>query len=80
MQSLPGHEKGDGNYVLARHPDYIIAGPAEGAPVTDPWFLSDVEMAENPLINDYDLRKTRLPTGDGSDQSFEFTYYQRRTP
>ena len=35
-QLIPGHGKGDGQYVLSRKPDYIIIGPAEGD--IKPWF------------------------------------------
>jgi hypothetical protein len=46
----PGHEKGDGPYVLSRRPDVIILGPAEGSTGVPPdaWFLTDVELAEDP--------------------------------
>ncbi len=47
-QRWPGHAKGDGAYVLARQPDYVILGIAEGLPRTRPWFLSDLELAESP--------------------------------
>ena len=43
-QKVPGHLKGDGGYVLSRHPDYIIMGPAEGTISSKPWFLSDFEL------------------------------------
>jgi hypothetical protein len=47
-QAVPGHGKGDGAYVLARAPDRIILGPAEGTDAATPWFLSDAEMARTP--------------------------------
>ena len=46
-KGVPGHEKGDGLYVLSRQPDYIILGPANGTHASTPWFLSDVEIAES---------------------------------
>ncbi|MBW2267571.1 MAG: hypothetical protein JRH16_03260 [Deltaproteobacteria bacterium] len=46
-QSVPGHRKGDGAYVLARAPDVVILGPAEGYLGEPPrlWFLTDFELA-----------------------------------
>jgi hypothetical protein len=62
FQTIPGHAKGDGNYVLEGAPDYIILGPAQGisaevirnstlaqlrySPAAI--FLSDLELVENP--------------------------------
>ncbi len=79
-QRIPGHLKGDGNYVLSRCPDYIIVGPSQGALVWEPWFLSDLEMARNPnFTRDYLLKQILLDysgrpvTGKG----LLFTYYER---
>jgi hypothetical protein len=47
-QTLPGHGKGDGAYVLSREPDVIILGPANGKRSGDPSFLSDWELARSP--------------------------------
>jgi hypothetical protein len=47
-QRMPGHSKGDGDYVLSREPDWIILGPAQGAPANQPWFLSDLEIVRDP--------------------------------
>jgi hypothetical protein len=49
---MPGHAKGDGAYVLARRPDFVIVGPAEGIdarPADDEgaFFLTDLELMEN---------------------------------
>ena len=44
-QRMPGHLKGDGAYVLSRSPDFIIIGPASGAPASKPMFLSDLELS-----------------------------------
>ncbi len=47
-QTIPGHFKGDGSYVLSREPNYIIVGPARGTFIEKPWFLSDFEMSQDP--------------------------------
>lgn len=47
-QDVPGHEKGDGKYILSRKPDYIIAGGAAGYAVTMGWFLSEYELSRDP--------------------------------
>lgn len=51
-QQLPGHAKGDGDYILSRNPDLIILGPALGTKASDPWFLSDVELAASPTFKE----------------------------
>ena len=51
-QELPGHGKGDGDYVLSRNPDLIILGPALGVSMADPWFLTDVELAVSPTFKE----------------------------
>jgi hypothetical protein len=73
---LVGHLKGDGASVLARHPDYIILGGAEGttpeqrAPV---YFIGDYEVGISPYFKaNYVMCRVRL-TGN-----VIFTYYQRR--
>lgn len=45
-QRTPGHQKGDGAYVLAQRPSVIILGPTTGFLGHDPyrWFLSDLEL------------------------------------
>ncbi|HVL01331.1 MAG TPA: hypothetical protein VM553_16050 [Dongiaceae bacterium] len=76
MQWAPGHLKGDGAYVLNRRPDYIIAGPAEGSLISDPWFLSDVEMANSPEFKQhYRLEQAELPQLPTKVKLF--TYYRR---
>jgi hypothetical protein len=84
-QKQPGHEKGDGAYVLSLKPDYIIIGPAQGS--TEPWFLGDKDILEDlDFPKDYELRTATIlvldshakdyePTEDGS---LTFTYYQKR--
>jgi hypothetical protein len=88
-QETPGHGKGDGDYVLAREPDYIIVGPAFGTDVGYPWFLSDLEIVENPdfhrgyveQVEVFDLRHVEHLAQcypwvvDGFDR---FTWYERR--
>lgn len=88
-QLLPGHAKGDGAYVLAERPDYIILGPANGATASQPWFLSDLEIAESPAFRrDYERRQARLDVRGAPGwerypnlRSGEilFTWYQRRS-
>jgi hypothetical protein len=60
-QSLPGHAKGDGAYVLSRRPDFIILGPAAGTSARHPWFLSDLEIARDPsFTRDYRPRQVQI--------------------
>jgi arabinofuranosyltransferase len=60
-QWAPGHGKGDGEYVLSRKPDYIILGAALGAHAQNPWFLSDVELRDNPEFHQtYQMRIVRI--------------------
>jgi hypothetical protein len=85
MQLLPGHAKGDGQYVLDRRPDFVIAGPAYGTSVHTPWFLSDVELSRSAEFSRcYAMRNHKISAGTtpawhGSPQirQFSFTYYQR---
>lgn len=85
-QALPGHAKGDGDYVLSRAPNYIILGPAEGRDVGEPWFLSDLEIAEDPRFADcYIKHRTEIPYDTQllhdnvtRPNPLIFTYYQRR--
>ncbi|MDH3700895.1 MAG: hypothetical protein OEU46_06245 [Alphaproteobacteria bacterium] len=61
-QHWPGHNKGDGAYVLSRRPDYIILAAADGRDVSDPWFLSDIELVENPkFLQCYAQNKVFIP-------------------
>ena len=87
-QSLPGHLKGDGAYVLAQRPDYIILGPAHGVSAAQPWFLSDHEIAGTPSFHrDYRVRQDRLDVkhypgwrhySATRAGELRFTYYERR--
>jgi arabinofuranosyltransferase len=75
-QSVPGHRKGDGEYVLDRQPDYIIVGPAEGTLIEHPWFLSDLEMSEDLRFKkQYILRVAKVLDSQG--KAFDFVYYER---
>ena len=79
-QRVPGHLKGDGAYVLDRRPDYIIVGRAEGTAISEPWFLSDLEMGRDPrFARDYVPREVRLgPRGEVvAGGGIRFLYYQR---
>jgi len=53
-QGHAGHEKGDGDYVLSRAPDYVIFASSLGD--QHPKFLGDRELFENPEFhNAYDI-------------------------
>lgn len=67
----PGHERGDGAYVLSRCPEILILGGAEGSET--PWpFAGDQEIARAPAFaRDYVLERQAL-------EGFEFVYYRRR--
>ncbi|MBB5721251.1 hypothetical protein FHS72_000858 [Loktanella ponticola] len=85
-QSMPGHGKGDGAYVLSLAPDYLILGGSEGINVADAdkWFLTGLELrdlegfsacyavATATLPIPADLAKFRPTAGHVT-----FTYYQR---
>lgn len=79
-QLVPGHLKGDGHYVLDRRPDFVIVGPAEGTLVSEPWFLSDLELSRDPRFADeYEIARVALDQdGRVVDQDgLVFTYYRR---
>jgi len=76
--NLPGHRKGDGLYVLARKPDYIIIGGAEG--YMGAWFISDKEIIENKDFKiNYRPYKVWIPTRDEISRGIWFHYYKRET-
>ena len=87
-QSMPGHAKGDGASILARRPDYVILGPANGTRTDDPWFLSDLELAESDeFARCYEVREVDLarredwPPGPAPFvPPLRFTYYERICP
>jgi arabinofuranosyltransferase len=84
-QRVPGHARGDGAYVLSRQPAYIIAGPAQGGVVDQPWFLSDVELAESAEFRRcYEAERAEIPYAEDvarpapeRPQPVVFTYYRR---
>ncbi len=88
MQEWPGHQKGDGLYVLSRKPDYIIIGPANGDYANNfPWFLSDYELGgSEQFLREYEPVKVIISaTADGYKNYTEsvlgalrFVYYQRK--
>jgi hypothetical protein len=87
-QNMPGHAKGDGASILARSPDYVILGPASGTTLEEPWFLSDIELAEAATFREcYVLREVELsPRADwpAGPPAFEgpltFQFYERTCP
>jgi hypothetical protein len=83
-QLIPGHGKGDGQYILSRKPDFIIIGFAHGADT--PSFLGDKEILSSPdFYSNYILRKARVKITDqlfpyfflNKEDFFDFTYYER---
>ena len=87
QEKLPGHAKGDGAYVLARKPDFIIIGPSQGETIASPWFLSDLEISEDPQFwVHYELKQVSIDVSKikrhkryrlTNTGSFTFTFYQR---
>jgi hypothetical protein len=70
-QGFPGHEKGDGKYVLSRKPDYVILGSASGS--EKPGFRSDREMFADPEFKKwYQHKSCRVADGQ------TLHYYERR--
>lgn len=84
-QTVPGHSKGDGAFILSQRPDVIILGPAEGTTVDRPLFLSDVELAELPEFLECYRMKTHEIAYSPEIQRLnpqmpnpiQFTWYQR---
>ena len=84
-QRVPGHGKGDGEYVLWRRPDFVILGPAEGELASRPWFLSDLELAGSAEFQRcYRLERASIPYDDAMaaqgpkrPRPLVFTYYRR---
>lgn len=91
-QKLPGHNKGDGAYVIERKPDYIVIGPAEGVEAKDAWFLSGYELSVLPefrqtydkkaVVIDVSDRKSHAMYNAVDEGKINFVYYQRikKTP
>ncbi len=88
MQEWPGHQKGDGLYVLSRKPDYIIIGPANGDYANNfPWFLSDYELGGSELfLREYEPVKVIISASEPGYKNYtesalgalRFVYYQRK--
>ena len=84
-QRLSGHSKGDGAAILRRAPDFVILGPAEGRSAEDPWFLSDLELAESPAFADCYREESVVldrdetwPAGPSvTPEPLTFTFYRR---
>ncbi len=86
-QYVPGHLKGDGEYVLERAPKYIILGPSCGVEPSRPRFLSDLELARAPEFKEqYQMREvtidvSHLPRHTEylwlEDGVMEFVYFER---
>ena len=84
-QNRPGHAKGDGAYVLARRPDFIIIGPAMGAAAEDGLFLGYVELSESAEFHDcYRREEFSFPADDPWVEasairwdSVDFIYFRR---
>ena len=75
---LPGHRKGDGAYVLSRHPDFIILGGATGQEWV--WFVGDQEISETAEFKaGYRRRDVRVPAFRGFGP-YDFRYYERTIP
>ncbi|MBI4869702.1 MAG: hypothetical protein HY816_22415 [Candidatus Wallbacteria bacterium] len=87
-QRVPGHSKGDGAYVLARRPDFIILGYAEGDPAGRPRFLGDLELARLSAFQErYSMERVTIPLAPSPDHAryaatrtgtLTLTYYGRR--
>ncbi|MEL6343661.1 MAG: hypothetical protein AAFV53_11060 [Myxococcota bacterium] len=59
-RSVAGHEKGDGDYVLSRRPDYVMFGSSLGQ--RGPKFLSDRELFKRDAFHqEYDLHVYAIP-------------------
>ena len=65
----PGHEKGDGAYVLERDPDYILFGSVLGS--LQPQYLSDREMFAMPeFLERYEFREVPVQLDNGDTVKF----------
>lgn len=75
LQSVTGHSKGDGKYVLSRKPDYIILG-AELGTKDSALFLSDYE-----LLNSNEFKENYSYFSDSiknvKSKEYEIHYYKR---
>ncbi|MBC7265287.1 MAG: hypothetical protein H5T64_13170 [Chloroflexi bacterium] len=72
---LAGHEKGDGAYVLARRPDYILFCGSVG--LDTPCFRSDQELFVDPLFTElYEKNTVYL---SGISYPYKLTFYRLRS-
>ncbi|MBC7926361.1 MAG: hypothetical protein H7039_11955 [Bryobacteraceae bacterium] len=63
-QNVPGHRKGDAEYLLSRSPDIIILGPSQGfnGKNRKQWFLSDYQLMGMPEFHrDYSKYNFDVP-------------------
>jgi hypothetical protein len=61
-KGMPGHEKGDGAYVLSMRPHLIQFGPSWGQ--ARPMFVGDRELKRNQTFRDqYRLKQYAMPSG-----------------
>ena len=89
QRTMPGHAKGNGAYVLAREPDYIITGHVLGTSVDKSGSLGDGELSRLPEFYrcyqmqsaDISSAASRLadPTVPLADR-LRFTWYRRICP
>jgi arabinofuranosyltransferase len=81
-QSMAGHRKGDGDYVLSRSPDVILLGAASGFLGLDAreWFLTDYELLKSDTFRrTYRPFSFRLEDGNaGESASLHMTAYLRK--
>lgn len=90
-QKFPGHNKGDGEYILSRKPDYIIVGPASGILIdVQQWFYTGYELSKmDQFYQWYEPKIAKIDVSDNEhirdwyssfmkDDKLIFTYYQRR--
>ena len=88
MQSVPGHMKGDGAYVMSRQPDFIITGFAEGQLAAESMFLGDRELARLPEFKRcYRFEQVDLPFDQRyasmarhPPPTLQLSYYRRTCP
>jgi hypothetical protein len=80
---MPGHLRGDGDYVMSRQPDYVLLGPASGTWLHMPWFISDIELAKNEeFLACYQQHVRSLPRSDRKtpDHRDVIVWFERTCP
>ena len=79
-KGVAGHEKGDGRYVLSRHPDVIMFS---GFPITSerPKFKGDVELFSTlEFRRSYELMRYTMefkPNESSPPKGYEIYFYRR---